>query len=244
MDDLSISLEESKGSDFEEQVKKAGWELRVTDLFTASTIPDELLKLTPRKTQKTVQQLLFSLQTTADPLSKFTTSFPVGEADWLIGRLDAEEVSRVKTFEEAKEEARKQLIDQRAREAIKTAAEEVHKKIADSMKAGKSFADAAKEAGYTAATIGPIGDRQTVAGQSNAQEIFTAAKHTNPGELTENLITDSGTLIIAVDKREIYKDPNFDKTIESRVQQAKDTLRIQAFQAWLDEKNAGAKVSS
>ncbi len=244
MDDLSISLEESKGSDFEEQVKKAGWELRVTDLFTSSTIPDELLKLTPRKTQKTVQQLLFSLQTTADPLSKFTTSFPVGEADWLIARLDAEEVSRVKTFEEAKEEARKQLIDQKAREAIKTAAEEVHKKIADIVKAGKSFADASKEAGYTAATIGPIGDRQTVAGQPNAQEIFTAAKHTNPGELTENLITESATLIIAVDKREIYKDPNFDKTIESRVDQAKDSLRIQAFQAWLDEKNASSKVSS
>ena len=244
MDDLSIALEESKGSDFDEQVKKAGWELRITDLFTASTIPDELLKLTPRKTQKTIQQLLFSLQTTADPLSKFTTSFPVGEAEWLIARLDAEEVSRVKTYDEAKEDARKQLIDERAREAIKTAAEDAHKKIANSMKEGKSFTDAAKEAGHTAATIGPISDRQTIPGQPNAQAIFTTAKYTNPGALTENLIADSDTLIISVDKREIYKDPNFDKMIESRVEQAKDTLRIQAFQAWLAEKNANAKVSS
>ena len=244
MDNLSIAIEESKGSDFEEQVKKAEWELRVTDLFTSSTIPDELLKLTPRKTQKTIQQLLFSLQTTADPLSKFTTSFPVGEAEWLIARLDAEEVSRVKTYDEAKEDARKQLIDQSARDAIKTAAEDAHKKIATSMKEGKSFADAAKEAGYNAVTIGPISDRQTIAGQPNAQAIFTAAKHTNPGALTENLIADSDTLIISVDKREIYKDPNFDKMIESRVEQAKDTLRIQAFQAWLVEKNTSAKVSS
>ena len=243
MDDLLFDIEESKGSDFEKKAAEFKWTVRTTDLFTSTTIPTELLTSTPRKTDKTMQQLLFDMKVTADPISKFTSSFPVGEADWMIARLDGEEESRVKTYDEAKEEAKKQLIDEKAKEAMKLAAEDTRKKLQELVKAGKSFADAAKETGLTIASIGPIGAQETPAGAPNATTIFAAAKLVTPGELTENTIIDGATLIIHVDKRELTKDANLDSILEGGVEQEKRSLRYQVFQAWIAERNSLTKVS-
>ncbi|MFM2169907.1 MAG: hypothetical protein RI957_136 [Verrucomicrobiota bacterium] len=243
MDDILAAIEASKGGEFENAVKKEGWEIRVTDLFTASTIPDVLLPLTPRKTRKTLAQLLFDLKTTSDPISQFTSSFPVGEADWFIARLDSEEESRVKTFEEAKEEATKQWVEEKGKEALKTAAEELKKKIEEAIKANKSFADAAKDAGHTTSSLGPVGNGETPAGKSEAPSIFSAAQYVNPGNLTEIIYTDKGALIAIVDKREIEKDPNGESMLMGGVSRYEEQMRVMAFQSWLSERSAASKVS-
>lgn len=243
MDDLLSDIEDSKGGEFENAVRKLGWEIRVTEIFTASTIPEVLLPLTPRKTTKTLAQLLFNLKTTSDPISKFTASFPIGAADWFIARMDAEEASREKTFEEAKEDVKAQWIEEKAREAIKVAADEAKKKLEESLKGGKSFADAAKEAGFTVVTVGPIRRGETPDGQAHAPEIFTAAQYLNPGNLTEIINTDSGALIAIVDKREIEKNPNLEMMLMSYVSQYENQMSIFAFQSWLAEQNTAAKVS-
>lgn len=243
MDDLLAAIESSKGGEFENAVKAAGWEIRVTDLFTATTLPDVLKVLTPRKTNKTLTQLLFDLKTTTDPISKFTSSFPTGTADWFIARLDGEEESRVKTFEEAKEEVTKQWIEEKGKEALKTAAEELKNKLAEAMKSGKSFADAAKEAGHTTATVEAIRNGETPAGKPEAPAIFTAAQYLNPGELTDIVSTDKGSIIAVVDKRVIEKDPNFDTMLMGGVSRFQEQMQVTAFQAWLAERSAASNVS-
>jgi hypothetical protein len=243
MDDLLAAIESSKGGEFENAAKKEGWEIRVTDLFTASTLPDVLLPLTPRKTNKTLTDLLFDLKTTSDPISKFTSSFPVGAADWFIARLDAEEESRVKTFEEAKEEVSKQWIEEKGKEALKAAAEELKKKIEDSIKGGKSFADACKEAGHTTQSIGPIRNGETPAGHTDAPSIYTASQYVNPGNLTEIINTDQGAVIAIVDKREIEKDPNTESMLMGGVNRYQEQMRVMAFQSWLSERSTASKVS-
>lgn len=243
MDDILAAIESSKGGEFENAVKQEGWEVRVTELFTASTIPDILLPLTPRKTTKTLTQLLFDLKTTSDPISKFTSSFPVGAADWFIARLDAEEESRVKSFEEAKEEVTKQWIEEKGKEALKSAAEELKKKIEEAMKSGKSFADAAKDSGLTISSIGPISNGETPAGKSEAPTIFTAAQYVKPGSLTEIVNTDKGSIIAVVDKREIEKDPNTESMVMGGISRYQDQMRVMAFQSWLSERSAASKVS-
>jgi hypothetical protein len=242
MDDLFTHLDESKGGTFEEEVKSLGWELKVTDLFSSTTLPEELMKLTPRKTDKTIEQLLFSLKVTSDPLSKFTNYLAIGEADWFVARLDAEEESRVKTYEEAKDEVRKQWLEEKGREEMKKAADEAHKKIKEALAAKKSFADAAKEAGLSAITIDPFGNGENPAGHPDAQAFFTAAQYTNPGELTEVVTTADGSAVALVDKREIVKDPNFDSMLSGGVDQTKRSIRIQAFQAWINERYELAKI--
>ena len=243
MDDLLTKIENSKGGEFENAVKELNWQIKTTEFFTPTTIPDELLALTPRKTTKTVQQLLFDLKTTTDPISKYTSSFPVGDANWFIARLDEEEESREKTYEEAKEEVTKQWIDEKGREALKAGAEEAKKKIEEAVKAGKTFADAAKEAGYDALTVGPIGNGETPAGQSEVPSIFTAAQYVNPGDFANIINTADAAVIAIVNKREIVKDPNFDAMLISGMERYKEQARLQAFQSWLAERYAEAEIS-
>lgn len=243
MDDLLTEIENSKGGEFENEVKELGWELRVTELFTASTMPEVLLPLTPRKTTKTLTQLLFDLKTTSDPISKFTASFPIGEADWFIARLDGEEASREKTYEEAKEEVAKQWTEEKGREALKIAAEEAKKKIEEAIKGGKSFADAAKDVGLTASTVGPITQSETPDGQVDAPAIFKAAQYLNSGNLTDIINTETGAVIAIVDKREIVKEPSLEMMMMGYIRQYENQTRIFAFQSWLAEQNAAAKIS-
>ena len=242
MDDLFTHIDESKGGTFEEEVKNLGWEMKVTDLFSSTTIPEDLMKLTPRKTEKTVEQLLFSLKVTSDPLSKFTNYLAIGDADWFLARLDAEEESRVKTYEEAKDEVREQWLEEKGREEMKKAADEAHKKIKEALAAKKSFADAAKEAGLSAITIDPYGNGEEPAGHPDAKALFTAAQYTTPGELAEVVTTIAGSAIAVVEKREMVKDPNFDSMLSGGVDQTKRSMRIQAFQAWINEQFDLAKI--
>lgn len=243
MDDLLTAIESSKGGEFENNIKNEGWEIRVTDLFTATTLPEVLKPLTLRKNNKTLSELLFNMKTTTDPISKFSPALEVGEADWFIARLDAEEESRVKTYEEAKEEVTKQWIDEKGREALKTAAEETKKKLEEAVKGGKSFADAAKDAGLTTKTVGPISNGEKPTGQSEAPAIFTASQYLKPGSITDVINADDTAIIAIVDKREIEKNPNFDTMLLSGVDQYKEQMRITAFQSWLAEQNAASKVS-
>jgi parvulin-like peptidyl-prolyl isomerase len=125
---------------------------------------------------------------------------------------------------------------------MKKAADEAHKKIKEALAAKKSFADAAKEAGLSAITIDPFGNGENPAGHPDAQALFTAAQYTTPGELTEVVTTTDGSAIAVVDKREIVKDPNFDSMLSGGVDQTKRSIRIQAFQAWINERYELAKI--
>ncbi len=243
MNDLLSDIDDSKGAEFENEVKKLGWELRSTEFFTETTVPEEMLALNLRKTTKTLTQILFTLKVTTDPVSKFTDSVAIGEADWMIARLDAEEASRDKTFEEAKEEVAKQWIDEKAREALKVASEAAKTKIEEAVKAGKSFADAAKEAGYETKSVSALARGEEPTGHSNAPALFTAAQYVSPGSLTDIITTDDGAMLAIVDKREIVKDPNFDSMLMGGVSQYQNQMRVLSFQAWLAQQNANATVS-
>lgn len=243
MDEFLEKIEISKGADFAKAAQEAGLEIKTTEFFTATTVPDVLLALTPRKNTKTITEFLFNFKTTSDPISKFTATFAVGEADSFLARLDDEEPSRDKTYEEAKEEVTKQWIEENGLAALKTAAEEAKKKIEEIINTGKSFADAAKEAGLESTTVGPIGKGETPAGHSAAPAIFTATQYLNPGKLSDVITTDSAAVIAIVDKREIIKDPNTEFTLMGGVMQIKNQMGTLAFQAWIAEQNAAAKIS-
>jgi hypothetical protein len=243
MDEMLVAIENSKGGEFENKAKEYGWEIRVTDLFTETTLPEVLKPITLRKNTKTLTELLFNMKTTTDPISQFTSAIEVGEADWFIARLDAEEESRVKTYEEAKEEVTKQWVQEKGKEALKVAAEETKKKLEEAIKGGKSFADAAKEAGLTTKNLGPVASGVTPTGQSEAPSIFAATQYLTPGSLTEVIHTDDADIIAIVDKREIEKNPNFEMTVMSGMDQYKNQMRVVAFQSWLTEQNATTKVS-
>jgi hypothetical protein len=227
--------------------KREGWKLKTTELFALADAPAELkTALRASSTQGTAADELFRMVVTSDPLSKISPAIAIGEDEWLIARLDETEKVRVQTYDEARAEARARLIGEQAAAALKKATEEASEKIKAALAGGKSFADAAKEAGITIETVslpevtaGYQGDTTKV-----PSGLFNAAKYTDPGTLTEPVIESDRAFIVHVGKREIVKQENAETALEAEIRRAEETTRIAAFNSWLAAKTEAAGVET
>jgi DNA-binding phage protein len=186
---------------------------------------------------------LFRIESTTDPLSKISQPIPIGENQWLVARLDGEEKARPKTFEEAKEEARSQFIREKATEAMKTAANEALAKIKESMAAGKSFADAAKEAGitetreFTKVTRSFSPDPAT-----EPRTLFESVRYVDPGSFAEVIAEADRVFIAHVATREVEKQPDAAARVDSEVTRLITGNETQAFMGWIADRIDAAKV--
>ena len=236
-------LTDAEGSNFDTLIEESGWTLVASDWFTPTSVPEEL-KIQPRATSvgKSVAEQLFALTTGPDALAPFSKAIAVGENQWLFARLDELEASRVKTFEEAKEVITKRYIDEKADEALKAHVEEEIVAIKESMKGGKSFADAAKDAGLTTTDLGPFGPSDTLSDGYSAAELFTPASFINPGELAAPIYNAKQAIILCVKKRQILKDDNRGQQIDAAMDRLAADNANRAFDAWLTQRLENAEV--
>lgn len=246
-DDFLYQLESQKDLSFDKLAEREGWELKTTELITLADAPAELkAALRASSTPGTAADELFRMILTSDPLSKISPAIAIGEDEWLIARLDETEKVRVQTYAEARAEARARLIGEQAAAALKKSAEEASEKIKAALAGGKSFADAAKEAGITNETVslpevtaGYQGDTTKV-----PSGLFNAAKYTDPGTLTVPVIEADRAFVIHVGKREIVKQENAETALEADFKRAEETTRIAAFNSWLAAKTEAAGIET
>ena len=245
VDEFTYQLEEQQGAGFEELANENGWEVVTTELFTRANPPKELdvnLRASSRG-GKAVDEL-FRIQPTSDPLSKFSQAIPIGENQWLVARLDEEEQSRPKTFEEAKDEARDRYIQEKAAEAMKTASETAVTKIKEGLAAGKSFADAAKEAGITAETreFTKVGTDYRPDPAVEPSNLFDASRYVDPGSLAEIITETDRAFIIHVASREVEKNKDAATRIDGEVTSLANSNEMVAFLGWIADQVEAAKV--
>lgn len=246
-DDFLYQLESQKDLSFDKLAKREGWELKTTELFALADAPAELkAALRASSTQGTAADELFRMVLTSDPLSKISPAIAIGEDEWLIARLDETEKVRVQTYAEARAEARARLIGEQAAAALKKATEEASEKMKAALAGGKSFADAAKEAGITIETVSLPEVTARYQGDTTKvpSGLFNAAKYTDPGTLTEPIIESDRAFIVHVGKREIVKQENAETALEAEIRGAKETTRIAAFNSWLAAKTEAAGVET
>ena len=245
VDDFMFNLEEQKGVGFEELAKANQWEIKTTDLFTATEPPPEL-NLTERPAStggKAVDALFNRIRETSDPVSKFSKAIPVGENQWLIARLDGEEKAREMTFAEARADARAKFIAEKAAADLKAAAETALTKIKEAIAGGKSFADAAKDAGVTETkAVTAITSAYKPDGATEPPKLFDAASKVDPGGFADVLIESDRAFILHVVKREVVKDPNAATALDSAVTMANNQNETLMFDAWLAARVEAAKV--
>ncbi len=247
VDDFVNYFVDHKDANFEKLAEDNKWELKTTELFAQAEPPEDLkVALRSSSTPGTAADELFRMIVTSDPLSKISPAIPIGEDEWLIARLDETEQVRVQTYDEARAEARARLIGEQATAALKKATEEAAEKIKAALTGGKSFADAAKEAGITVETVsltdvtaGYQGDTTKV-----PSVLFDAGKHTDPGALTEPVIESDRAFIIHVAKREIVKQENAEIALEADFKRAEESIRNSAFSSWLAAKTEAASVET
>ena len=247
VDDFVNYFVDHKDANFEKLAEDNKWELKTTELFAQAEPPEDLkVALRSSSTPGTAADELFRMIVTSDPLSKISPAIPIGEDEWLIARLDETEQVRVQTYDEARAEARARLIGEQATAALKKATEEAAEKIKAALTGGKSFADAAKEAGITVETVsltdvtaGYQGDTTKV-----PSVLFDAGKYTDPGALTEPVIESDRAFIIHVAKREIVKQENAEIALEADFKRAEESIRNSAFSSWLAAKTEAASVET
>jgi hypothetical protein len=244
VDEFTFQLEERKGSGFEELAKENGWEVKTTELFSLATPPKELdVKLRSSSRGGKAIDELFRIEPTSDPVSKLSQPIAIGENQWLVARLDGEEKSRPKTFEEAKDEARLQYVKEKAAEAMKVAADEAVAKIKAALVAGKSFADAAKEAGITEIKeFTKVTSSYRPDAASEPRNLFEAARNVDPGGLAEVIIEDDRAFIVHVATREVEKAPDAATKIDTEVTSNARQNEMIAFTGWLADRVEAAKV--
>ena len=244
VDDFLFKLEEQKGAGFEELAKANGWEVKTTELFARSEAPKDLdVKLRSTSRPGTAVDQLFLIKETSDPFSKISEAIAIGENQWIVARLDGEEKSRTKTYDEARADARAQFISEKAAEAMKTAAEEAVTKIKLLLAAGKSFPDAAKEAGipetkaFTAITSTYRPDQA-----SEPKNLFEAVRTVDPGSIADVITDEDRAFIVHVAKRELVKAADLATRIDGELKSLTNQNETIAFTSWIAARTEDAKV--
>lgn len=244
VDDFTFKLEEQKGSGFEELAKANGWQVQATELFSSDKAPKELdvaLRASSRG-GKAVDEL-FRMEVTSDPLSKISRAIAIGENQWLVARLDGEETVRNKTFDEAKEEAKAQFVQEKAAEALKKAAGEALEKIKAAVAGGKSFADAAKEAGIAETRkFEKVGRSHQPDAAAEPANLFMASSFVDPGAVADVITEAERAFILHVAKREVVKEVEAAARLDGEVRSSAARNGMAAFGDWMQARYEAAKV--
>jgi len=181
-----------KGADFAGLARKAGAQLGESALFTTNE-PDPALSKIPE------------LATMAFRLSTDYPSSDVieGTNGYYILHLEKTVPSRQLTFEEAKAKVVAQIKKERAGQLMQTKANDLHKTLLASLKAGKTFDQAAKDAGVTATTVPPFSLMEaSKLDVPDLQYILQSAVTLGDHQLGEFVTTEAGGLIVYMDVRE------------------------------------------
>jgi hypothetical protein len=244
VDDFLFNLEQQKGAGFEELAKANDWEVKTTELFARSAAPKDLdVKMRSSSRGGNAVDQLFLIKETSDPFSKISEAIAIGENQWIVARIDGEEKSRPKTFEEARADARAQLIAEKAAEAMKAAANEAITKIRVLLAAGKSFPDAAKEAGIaeTKAFTSIISTYRPDQA-SEPTNLFEAARNIDPGTIADIITESDRAFILFVEKREVVKTADSAAKIDAEVASRTTENETIAFTSWIAAQTEAAKV--
>jgi peptidyl-prolyl cis-trans isomerase D len=244
VDDFSFRLEEQQGAGFEKLAAEYEWEVVTTD-FSPRSKPPVALDINLRSSSrggKAVDEL-FRIEPTTDPISKISQPIAIGENQWLVARLDEVKESRPKTFEEAKDEVRDRYIQEKAAEAMRTAAKEAAEKIKQAVAEGKSFDEAAKSAGIDkTSSFTNIKSTHQPDPANEPSNLFEAARYINPGSLAEIIMQGDRAFILHVALRELEKSPDAAQGIDAQLSsQARSNENI-AFIGWLADRAEAANV--
>ena len=244
VDDFLFKLEDKKGGNFEELAKINHWEIKSSEFFARSAPPKDL-DVTLRSSSrggKAVDQL-FLIKETSDPFSKISEAIAIGENQWIVARIDGEEKSRPKTYEEARAEARAQYISEKANEALKAATNDNITKIKALLSAGKSFAEATQEVGIpTTKAFNAINSTYRPDQASEPKNLFETSRNLDPNSLADAILESDRAFMVYVAKREVLKTPDTTTGIDAEVTSRTTENETMAFMSWIAARTEAAKV--
>lgn len=233
---------EDRGSKTFDEIA-AGLKLEVKKVgpVTAEGLPEEL------KGKGRVPSHLFSIVETG------RSEVEAGPDGYYGFEVTAIEPPQTLAFEAAKDKITTALKSQKQQEKFDEFLKTSREKLQAALTAGKSLADAAKEAGLTAVPrdLTAFSQKKPLIGEPDAGTISAAAAKTDIGQISEPVPNAEGALLVYVAKKELPKDPKMEddkKSLALRqammASQSPETNPL--FAAWFnkmrDQADAGLSV--
>ena len=227
----ALSSEDRGARTFDEIAKASGLEAKLSEPFTAAAPPEDL------KPEAKILTEIFASPN--DPTLPHTLPSTNGYALFEIAKVEA---PAVLPLDQVKPKVAEKLTAQALSAAVKTAAETARTAILESIKAGKSFAEAATAAGLSPVDVPAFTKAKPPTAVPNQAVITQAAAALNPGEVSPPAEVPEGLLLVATLKRELPKDPQMDDDKKKLAQELTEggeggfiPTYSPLFEAWFNE---------
>lgn len=223
-----------EGVDFEQAAKDAQAEIVKVPAFPKSQ-PPVILSSDPG-----LAAAAFSL-TAEQPVSSVQQ---FGPETFYVLKLEQVVTSQPLTFEQAKDDLRQKLHDQRVAERLNLKATEVHQKIAGALEAGQTFEAAATTAGVSAEAFPDFSISKPDPSAPDAFPVMQTAMTMKDKSLSSPVPTESGSIIVYLKERQPSPDSDFAKEKEQLITSVNENSRTLAFVEWLrgEREAAGIRV--
>ena len=226
--EFAASLTEA-GANFAEAAKQHEVEVKTSGFFALGDRLEEF------SSQTRINAAAFQL-TKEKP---FSDTLGSAKGYFVLHLLDIEE-SRPQTFEECKAQLTESLKADRTRELLSLQSADARKKIEESMKSGKTFAQAAEQAGFKPETPEPFSRSETKLSGADANLITGRSMELQEGQLSEPVEGTESTLLIYLAK----KLPIEAQDVESQranLAPMLETARVDGLLAeWIERQRAAA----
>lgn len=196
----ALSADDRGARTFEEIAQASGLTAKLSEPFTAAAPPEDL-----KPEAKLLAEIFASPN---DPAFPHTLPISSGYALFEIAKVDP---PAVLPLDQVKPKVTEKLAAQALAAALKAASETARTAILESLKAGKTFAEAATAAGLSPVEVPPFTKDKPPAAVPNQAAITQAAAALNPGEVSPATEVPEGILLVSTLKRELPKDPKMEE---------------------------------
>lgn len=222
-------------ADFEAEVKKAGLEVKKLPAFSMDAPPEAI------KDQFPFLRAIFTNIPETRPVSD---PVEVEGKGYHIFKVTKIEKPAQQELKDVKDKVRETLVEQKAQEAMQKAANDAKKKLEDSVKGGKTFEVAAKEAGLSPQILVEFSPVNPPADLSNGREIAREALSTPPGAFTKPLPTPNGVILVYVIAKELRKREDSATTKGNIAKSIESGTQGDIFRAWFERRYQEAEINA
>ncbi|MEZ0273576.1 MAG: SurA N-terminal domain-containing protein [Roseimicrobium sp.] len=214
---------------------EAKGEVRQIAAFARSAPPEEF-----KEEQKLVAAIFRN-----DPEKALVSDPVLTSKGYAFFQVTAVEKPKPQELKDVKDKVREVLVNQKAAEAMSKAANDTRKKVEEAIKAGKTFADAAKEAGVTPQVLAEFSPANPPSDLSIGYRIAQEGQFTAPGNFSKDILeSENGVSLLFVISKELRKNPE-GATPKTMITNSLDQLTKQdIFRAWFEEQYKNSRIDS
>lgn len=246
--DVCYLIDDSEGLRFEEEIQAAKLNLVKTELFSNKEIPENLKEL-KTKDDQSIADILFEIKIADSLQYRIPAPIKLENNGWFYVRYDEEVMPKPMTYEQAKELAKADLIQEKAHAAMLADVDTIKEKLTQSTASGATATEAAEANNLTALNRSNVIYAQLAKDERDQvirseHQLFENASITNMNSFSENNVEskDKVTLVF-LEKRHVVNSSEA-VTTRIRVQNARsEMLQDSVFRAWMDDAVTKANIS-